>query len=178
MRTESKLKRLVLAAMFLALAFVLPFFTGQIPQIGKMLCPMHLPVLLCGFVCGPGWGLAVGFLAPLLRSVTMGVPAFYPNALCMAFELAVYGGVAGLLHGLLPRGRGCAYLSLLAAMLAGRLIWGGTMFLCLGLSGSRFGMEAFLAGAFLQALPGILLQILLIPPVVILLDGRRKSAHE
>ena len=58
-----RIKRLVLSALMLALAYVLPFFTGNIPQIGSMLLPMHLPVLLCGFLCGGPWGALVGLVA-------------------------------------------------------------------------------------------------------------------
>jgi len=177
MKQREALKNLILAAMFLALAFVLPFFTGQIPQIGRMLCPMHIPVLLCSYFCGQRWGLAVGFLSPLLRSLTLGMPGFFPDALCMAFELAVYGSVAGLLYGMLPKKRGFVYLSLLAAMVAGRLVWGGAMFLCLGIQGTAFGLDAFLAGAVINALPGIALQLLLIPPVVMLLGRSRERSH-
>ena len=68
-KTHSPARDLVLAALFLALAFVLPMITGHVPQIGNMLCPMHFPVLLAGFVLGGPWGLALGFAAPLLRSV-------------------------------------------------------------------------------------------------------------
>ena len=77
-------KKLVLSALFLAIALVLPFLTGQIPEIGSMLCPMHIPVLLCGFFCGWQYGLAVGFVAPLLRSFLFGVPYLYPMAVSMA----------------------------------------------------------------------------------------------
>ena len=66
---RSTTRSLVLAALFLALAFVLPMITGHVPQVGNMLCPMHFPILLCGFVLGGPWGLAVGFIAPLVRSV-------------------------------------------------------------------------------------------------------------
>ena len=94
-RTNSKfsVKNLVLGALFLALALVLPFFTGQIPQIGAMLCPMHLPILLAGFVCGGPVGAVVGFIAPLLRMVMFGMPPFYV-AIAMAFELLTYGLVS------------------------------------------------------------------------------------
>ena len=94
---------MILSALFLALAYVMPFLTGQIPEIGSMLCPMHLPVLLCGFICGPIWGTAVGCIAPLLRSLTLGMPPPFPTALCMAFELAAYGAVTGIMHKMLPR---------------------------------------------------------------------------
>ena len=90
----------------LALALVLPFLTGQIPEIGSMLCPMHLPALLCGFMCGWPWGLAVGLISPLLRSVIFGMPPMFPTAVSMAFEMAAYGAVSGLLYRLLPKKKG------------------------------------------------------------------------
>jgi len=104
--------KMVLAAMFLAMAYVLPFFTGQIPQIGSMLCPMHIPVLLCGFLCGWPWGLAVGFFAPLLRSAILGMPPFFPTAVCMAFELATYGAVSGLIYKRFSKKKGFIYVFL------------------------------------------------------------------
>ena len=99
-----QIRRLTYAALYLAIAMVLPFITGQIPEIGSALCPMHIPALLCGFMCGAPWGLAVGFIAPLLRSVVFGMPTLFPGAVAMAFELAVYGGMAGFLRQKLPRG--------------------------------------------------------------------------
>ena len=81
---KTNLVKMILSALCLALAYVLPFLTGQIPEIGAMLCPLHIPVLLCGFVCGPAWGAAVGFIAPLLRSLTLGMPPLFPTAVCMA----------------------------------------------------------------------------------------------
>ena len=170
MKQESKNRKLVLAALFLAMAYVMPFLTGQIPEIGSMLCPMHIPVLLCGFVCGWSWGLAVGLIAPLLRSLTLWMPPIYPTALCMAFELATYGALAGLLHRLFPRKRPFVYLSLLISMIAGRLVWGAAMFVCMGISGKGFPFSAFLAGAVTNALPGIALQLILIPVLVVLIE--------
>ncbi|MBO5784022.1 MAG: ECF transporter S component [Clostridia bacterium] len=172
---KQKIRNLVLAALFLAMAFVLPFLTGQIPEVGSMLCPMHIPVLLCGFFCGWPWGLAVGFVAPLLRSVTFGMPPLFPTAICMALELAAYGAVSGLMHKLLPRKKPYVYLSLITAMIVGRLVWGGAMYLCLGASGGAFTLTAFLAGAVTNALPGILVQIVLIPILVMLLDKKDGS---
>ncbi len=155
-----------LAGLFLALAFVLPFLTGQIPQIGAMLCPMHIPVLLCGFVCGWPWGLAVGFIAPLLRSVILGMPPMFPGAVCMAFELAIYGLISGIMYRILPKKKPYIYCSLLAAMIVGRLVWGAAMLVCMGIKGGSFGFSAFLAGAVTNALPGIAIQIVLIPILV------------
>ena len=170
MKNKNEIKKLTLSAMFLALAFILPFFTGQIPQIGKMLCPMHIPVLLCGFFCGAPWGLVIGFLAPLLRSFTLGMPIMFPTAFCMAFELATYGFVAGWLHKKLSKKKSYVYVSLLGAMIAGRVLWGIMMFICLGFDVSKFGVAAFVAGAVTNAIPGIIVQLIIIPVLVIMLD--------
>lgn len=167
MKKTTDSKKLTLSGMFLALALVMPFLTGQIPQIGSMLCPMHFPVLLCGFFCGGGMGLLVGFIAPILRSFLFGMPPMFPAAICMAFEMAIYGLVAGTLYRRLPKKKGSIYLALISAMVLGRIVWGMVMLLIIG---ADFGMEAFLAGAVTTALPGILLQILLIPMIVILLE--------
>lgn len=171
MHTNNRIFKMILSALFLALAYVMPFLTGQIPEIGSMLCPMHVPILLCGFVCGWPWGLAVGFVAPLFRSVTLGMPPLFPSAVCMAFELAVYGAVSGVMYKVLPRKKPYIYVSLLIAMVAGRVMWGCAMFLCVAGSGGSFGLSAFLAGAITNALPGILLQIILIPVIVMLVES-------
>ena len=163
-------RKLVYSAMFLALAFVLPFLTGQIPQVGSMLCPMHIPVLLCGFICGTPWGFAVGLTAPLLRSLTLGMPPPFPTAICMAFELAAYGAIAGLMHKALPRKKPYIYVSLLTAMIVGRAVWGIAMYIFVGVSGKGFTLAAFLTGAVTGAIPGIITQIVLVPILVMLTD--------
>jgi len=172
---KTNVKTLVQSALFLALALVLPFLTGQIPQIGAMLCPMHIPALLCGFFCGWTWGLGVGLVAPVLRSIMFGMPPMFPVAVCMSLELAAYGAVAGLLYGRLPRKKTSVYLALLTAMVAGRLVWGAARFLCAGLDVSVFGLSAFWAGAVTTAVPGMIVQILLIPVLVIVLESRRTA---
>ena len=169
---ENKIKKLTLSAMFLAIAFVLPFLTGQIQQIGSMLCPMHIPVLLCGFFCGAPWGICVGIIAPLLRSVTLGMPLMFPAAFCMAFELGTYGFIAGLLYNKLPKRKIYVYISLISAMIIGRLVWGTIMFACMGFDTAKFGLSAFLAGAVLNAVPGIIIQIILVPIIVIALEKK------
>ena len=152
----SKINRLVYASLFLALALVLPFLTGQIPQIGAMMTPMHFPVLLCGFLCGWQWGIAVGFAAPLLRSVLFGMPVMYPMA-----------AVAGMLYRVVPQKRRFLYVSLIISMILGRLVWGLARFLCAGLDISTFGLSAFWTGAVAMSVPGILLQLLIVPVLVI-----------
>lgn len=165
----SQVKKLCAAAICLTLCLVLPFLTGQIPEIGNALCPMHIPVLLAGFVCGPWWSLAVGFIAPLLRFVIFGMPPIFPTGIAMAFELAVYGLISGLLYQKLPKKAGNIYISLLAAMLGGRIVWGVVRTIFSGASESAFTWAAFLSGAFTTAIPGILLQIILIPVLILAL---------
>lgn len=186
MRTETQnrqtaslqVRRLAYSALFLAIALVLPFLTGQIPEIGSMLCPMHLPVLLCGFICGWPWGLAVGFIAPLLRSVLFGMPPMFPGAVAMAFELAVYGGLSGALRALLPRTKASIYIALLIAMIAGRVVWGVVRVILAGLSGSSFTWALFLSGAITNAIPGIILQIVLVPILVMALERAGLSLNQ
>ena len=176
--TSLQIRKLTYAALFLALALVLPFLTGQIPQIGSALSPMHIPVLLCGFLVGWPWGLAVGFIAPLLRSVSFGMPAMFPGAVAMAFELAVYGLVSGILYRLLPKKKWSIYVTLVVAMLAGRVVWGIARLILAGLSGSSFTWALFLAGAFTNAIPGIILHIVLIPVIVMVLERAGLSLNK
>ena len=149
----------------------MPFLTGNIPEIGSKLCPMHIPVLLCGFICGWPYGTLVGFTAPIFRSLTLGMPPFFPTAVCMAFELAAYGAASGLMHRLLPKKKPYIYCSLLFAMIVGRMVWGAASFVCIGINGGVFTFSAFLAAAMVEAIPGIVVQIVLIPIIVMLLDN-------
>lgn len=165
----SQVKKLCAAAICLALCLVLPFLTGQFPEIGSALCPMHIPVLLAGFVCGPWWSLVVGVIAPLLRFVLFGMPHIFPTGIAMAFELAAYGLISGLFYQKLPGKTGNIYVSLITAMLGGRITWGIARVILSGVSDAAFPWAAFLSGAFTTAIPGILLQIILIPMLVLAL---------
>jgi thiamine transporter ThiT len=176
--TSLQIRKLTYAALFLAIAMVLPFLTGQIPEIGSMLSPMHIPVFLCGFICGWPWGIAVGFIAPLLRSVVFGVPVMFPGAVAMAFELAVYGGLSGLLYRILPRKKVYIYVTLVVSMLAGRAVWGIARLILAGLSGKSFTWAMFLAGAFTNAVPGIILHIVLIPVLVMAVERAGLSLNK
>ena len=167
---STQLRKLTYSALYMAIALILPFVTGQIPEIGAMLCPMHIPALLCGFMCGWPWGVAVGFISPLLRSVMFGMPAMFPAAIAMAFELAVYGGMAGLLYSRLPRKKWMIYAALLISMIAGRVVWGTVQALLAGLSGNSFTWTLFLTGAVINAIPGIIMQLALIPVLVVTMD--------
>ena len=170
-KTQRPVQTLVTAAMLLAVGYILPFFTGQIPQIGNMLCPMHLPVLLCGLLCGWKYGLAVGFLLPLLRSAVLTAPPMFPTAIAMAFELGAYGLLVGWLY---ARSRwqcvAALYRCLILAMIGGRVVWAAVRIVLSGVSGQAFTWQMFLSGAFLTAIPGIILQLAFIPVVMVALD--------
>jgi len=186
MDTRKNIFNLSLAAMFMAIGMVLPFLTGQIPQIGNMLLPMHIPVLLCGLICGWQYGLAVGFVLPLLRYVLFGMPVLFPTGIAMAFELATYGLVIGFVY---SHSRWqCVislYRSMIAAMVAGRMVWAAVQIVLLGIGESGFTWQMFLAGAFLNAIPGIVLQLVLIPTIMVALNrtglvqfGRRAAERQ
>ena len=176
--TSLQIRKLTYSALFLALAMVLPFVTGQIPQIGSMLSPMHIPVLLCGFLCGWPWGLAVGVIAPMLRSVIFGMPAMFPGAVAMTFELATYGAVSGLLYKMLPRRKSSVYITIVTAMLLGRIVWGIARLILAGLSGQTFTWALFMAGAFTNAFPGIILHLALVPLLVIIMEKAGLSLNK
>ena len=170
MKHKRYVKNLALSAMFMAVGLILPFFTGQIPQIGNMMLPMHLPVLLCGLICGWQYGAIVGFVLPLFRSALFYAPA-PPMCYVMAFELAAYGAVVGFLY---ERSRWqcvvALYRCLIAAMLGGRVVWAVARVILSGVSGQAFTWQMFLSGAFLTAIPGIILQLVFIPAGMVALD--------
>lgn len=173
MKNKILIQKISLSAMFTALAFVLPFFTMQIEKIGDMLCPMHIPVILCGFICGAPWGLLVGIVSPILRSLVMTMPVMYPTAIGMAFELGTYGLVAGLLYNALPKKKQYIYVSLVGAMITGRVVWGIARIVMFGFDFTKFGWSAFWAGAVVNAIPGIIVQIVLIPVIVIIIQNSK-----
>lgn len=173
---SSKTKKLVLSAMFLCIGLVLPFLTGQIKEIGDSLLPMHLPVMLCGLICGSGYGLTVGLMLPFVRSLTFGMPPIYPNAVWMALELATYGFIIGIIYfHFKSKGYKALYISLIAAMLSGRLVWGVSKALLLGLGGKAFTVAMFVSGGFIDSLPGIILQLILIPFITRTVENRRDA---
>lgn len=158
-------RRLVTAAMCAALCVVLPLAFHAIPNAGPVFCPMHIPVLLCGLLCGAPLGFICGILGPVLSSVITGMPpaAYLPSMVC---ELAVYGLVSGLMLARLHTGKKWAdlYLSLIAAMLAGRIFYG--LLNALIFRAGSYSLQLWLTGAFVTALPGIVIQLLLLPAIV------------
>ena len=169
-KNSEKTREMVMAALCLALALLLPFLTGQIKEIGNMLCPMHIPVLLCAFLCSWKWAAGVGAAAPLLRSAIWGMPPMGPIAFAMTFELATYGLIASVIYRRLPKKTWSIYIALIAAMLGGRIVWGIVSMILYGAMGTPFTWQMFAAGAFINAVPGIILQIVIIPVIVLALE--------
>lgn len=170
-KIKPKTRELVSAALFLALGMVLPFMTGQIKEIGDSLLPMHLAVMLCGFVCGYKYGLVVGLILPILRSMAFGMPPLYPNSVWMALELGTYGFVTGFLYNKLNKfGIKGVFISLASAMILGRIVWGIAKTILLALNDKPFLFEMFIAQGFIDAIPGIVLQFILIPIILYLIE--------
>ena len=169
---NEELKKLILAAMFLAIGLVLPLAFGQIPQIGQRLLAMHIPVLLCGLICGKKFGFAVGLILPLLRFAIFGIPVIIPMGLAMSLELATYGFVIGWLYNSSKWQCIVAlYRSMIIAMLAGRAVFIPAWMIITGISETGVNTWAFaFTSAFITALPGIILQLALIPAIMIALD--------
>ena len=166
-------RKLTLSAVFLSIGLVLPLFTAQIKEIGDTLLPMHLPVMLCGLLCGSLWGGSIGLILPFLRSAIFGMPPMYPNAVWMAAELAAYGLIIGFVYSKTRKNILGIYISLITAMLGGRLVWGGVKALLLGLAGKSFTLTAFLVGGFVDALLGIVIQLVLIPIITRALEDKK-----
>ena len=169
---KREIRNLTLAAMFLAIGLVLPLLFGQIPEIGQRLLAMHIPVLLCGLICGKKFGFAVGLILPLLRFAIFGIPPIVPMGIAMSLELATYGFVIGwLYHSSKWQCIVALYRSMIIAMIAGRAVFIPVWMIVTGISGTGVNTWAFaFTSAFITALPGILLQLVLIPAIMIALD--------
>lgn len=168
---KSSVLRLVYAALCLALCMILPILTMNIPSIGQALSPMHLPVIICGFICGPWYGLVVGVISPILRSLIFGMPPLMPVAVAMAFELAAYGLVSGILYHIMKKNITNIYINLVITMIIGRIIGGTANSIVLGVMGKgALTFSSFITAYFVGTLPGIAAQLILIPIIVFALQ--------
>ena len=166
-RRNDKLFKIILSSIFLAIGMVLPLLTAQVKEIGDSLLPMHIAVMLCAFLCGGSYGAAVGFLLPFLRSFIFGMPPIYPNAVWMAFEMCAYGLAIGFMQKKLKiNGIKKIYVSLVTSQIFGRVVGGICKCILLGIGKSGFTFAAFISGGFVDALPGIVLQLVLVPFIV------------
>ena len=173
-KTNLALARLLYSSMFMALGLLLPFLTGQLQPFGRALLPMHLPVFICGFVCGPFWGAIVGFTTPLLRCFLFQAPAM-SDAVAMAFELATYAFVVGVLYKKLSKNFFMNYVSLISAMVCGRIVWGAVTFALIFLekTGGDIGLKLIWTSTVLNGVAGIVVQLVLIPPIISVLKKNR-----
>ena len=174
-KTGFRTRKLCFAALLLALGWLLPLLTGQNRDLGNMLSLIHIPAYLAGFLLGPWYGLLLGFLIPLSRSVLFGMPVLYPRALCMAFEMAAYGGICGCLYGFLNTRKKIKrianiYISIIPAMLFGRVVWGAGRAVCGLFASDAFTWSAFIAGGFVTAWPGMIVQLVLLPVLVVAME--------
>lgn len=164
----SKIKTLTISALCAALCVVLPLAFHAIPDAGSVFSPMHIPVLLCGLVCGPMWGLACGLVGPALSSLITNMPpaAYLPP---MLVELAVYGIVTGLMMRCVRTGRLCPdlYISLVTAMLAGRVLAG--LAKALIFARGSITIAAWATSYFVTGIPGIVIQLILVPAIILAL---------
>ncbi len=162
---RNTVKNLSAAAVCVAIGILLPMVFHFFGGTGPVFAPMHIPVLICGLVCGYRYGGLCGLIVPLLSSLLTGMPVLYPTGLAMMLELCAYGVIGGLLY---PRFH--VYPSLIIAMLGGRLVSGAANAVLLGIAGKPYGLTTFLTASFVTALPGILIQIILIPALILVLE--------
>ncbi|MCL2398480.1 MAG: ECF transporter S component [Defluviitaleaceae bacterium] len=172
MTEMTHLKKVVITAMMIASCVVLPMAFHAIPGAGPMLLPMHIPVLLAGLICGPVFGFIAGLIGPFLSSILTGMPpaGFMP---VMMIELSVYGAVTGIVMKLVHTGRSSLdlYASLLVAMLFGRIVAGIVQALIF--FEGTYTMAIWITSLFITSLPGIVIQIVFVPGLVMALEKER-----
>ena len=168
---NEKIKKIAVAAVFLSIGLVLPLLTGQIPEIGQRLLPLHIPVFLCSLICGWQYGAVCGLILPILRSLIFGMPELYPSAFSMAIELPAYAIICGLIYLCFKKKNLVAiYVSLVSAMLGGRVVYAIVQAFILGLGEDGFTLTLFITKAFINPFPGIILQLVIIPTIVFALN--------
>ena len=162
-------KKIVFSAIFLILGLVIPqaFHYLPIANTGSILLPMHIPVLLCGFLLGPLYGALVGILTPAFSFLITGMPPIQIMPF-MVIELFAYGLVAGIMFSILKKANKMVriYISLIVAMILGRMVYAMSLFFATNLLGlSKIGPIAAING-FVKGVPGIIIQLVIIPPLV------------
>lgn len=162
-----KTNKIVLTAFFIALGIVIPFITAHGFSLpGTLLLPMHIPVLVGGFILGPLYGLILGALTPLVSMLITGMPHSLMLPI-MSVELALYGCMSGLFY---RQFKFNIYVSLVLAMLVGRIGYGLAWYVPTSfLNMAQFAKVASVSTAFVNGLVGIIIQLVLIPPLVHLL---------
>lgn len=158
-------RNIIFTALCIAIGLLLPQLVKFVPIAypGAVLLPMHIPVLVCGFLCGWRFGAVAGILTPIIASLLTGMPPLFPTAVSMMAELAAYGMLTGLLYKLT---NGKILISLVGAMLGGRIVLGIVNAVLFSMVDNAYGLALFLSGAFVTALPGIIIQLILVPIII------------
>lgn len=154
----TKTRKIVVTSFFVCIGVILPTIFHSFNMMGNVFLPMHIPVLICALICKERWGTICGFLVPIISSILTGMPPIFPVAIVMGFELACYGF---LLPKLLNKYN--IYISLIIALSLVRVVSCIINFILLGVVPSYTALYTFIIGLFITALPGILIQIILIP---------------
>ena len=163
---NTKTARITGTALCMALGLILPSFFHMIGA-GPTFLPMHIPVLLCGLLFGWQYGIVCGIFVPLVSSLLTGMPPLFPIGAAMVFELGAYGGLAGLFYRKLSFN---IYPALICSMLGGRIVSGVANAVLMGIAGKSYGLRAFIAASFVTSLPGIIIQIVIIPIIIFALE--------
>lgn len=170
---QNRIRSMITAGVLIAMGILLPMVLHSIPNAGSIFLPMHIPVLLAGLLLSWPWALAVGILTPVLSSLLTGMPpmAPVPMAVIMTFELATYAMVTSLLARLVKGDRPWTVLyALVPAMVAGRLVAGLVVWVLVGLVGIQMKTPwLFMSGGFVTGLPGLAIQIVILPTLYYLL---------
>ncbi len=171
-------KRLVISGLLLALGLILPYMLAHGLGInGNVLLPMHIPVFLCGFLCGWKYAGILGFTLPYINGVLTGMPALYPTAILMSLELTVYGLISGLLYYKTPlrKYKLGMYPAMLSAMVAGRAVYGLSMRLFLHFDSSL--KAATVLASLISGIPGIIVQLIVVPTISMTVLNYPRNRH-
>lgn len=172
---NKEIRNIVMAGLFLAIGIILPPLVGG---LGQLVSPIHFPVILCGLLLGWKYGLVVGFITPFIVSIMWQNLPLFPLGVIMSFECAAYGFVAGLLFNNLKLFKNQItnlYFALISSMVIGRIIYllvVGGLFL-VGVNTNAFSF--YMTALFVTTIPGIILQILVIPPIVMVIENEDKN---
>ena len=165
-------RNLALTGVLIAMGLILPTIFHAFNMGGPVFLPMHIPILLCGLLIGRKYGFWSGLITPFLSSILTGMPTLFPVAFTMGVELATYGYVSGFL-----KKKTNVYIALIGAQIVGRLVGALGSFIILGIVGKPFVFTAYMTSVFVTALPGILLQIILVPAAIIIIEKAGFNKH-
>lgn len=162
---NDRIRKIVFTGLCIAIGLVLVQVIKfiPIPWPGAVLLPMHIPVLICGFLCGRAYGALAGFLLPLIAFVLTGMPPIFPTGISMMLELATYGFLTATLYHVT---KGKILISLIGAMIGGRIVMGIVNVILFNFTDNAYGIAVFISAAFVTALPGIIIQLILIPAII------------